>query len=337
MVLIMRVCVLGAGSWGTAIGKLLGEREEVVLWDIQEPLLETIAETGENKQYLPGQSLPANVTVEKKFSAAVKDSELLIVAVPSHAFASVIEKLEEEERDFDSVLVLSKGFDPETGKRLSEVYSRIFGSLDNYYLLTGPSHAREVARERPTTVTLGGADNAGRERMQSLLFRDYFRVYTNDDLIGLEMGGALKNIIALAAGVADGLGFGVNARAALITRGMNDLREVSEFEGAQRRTLYGLSGLGDLIVTATSELSRNYQCGQYLARGLSLQEAKSKIGQVVEGINATRLAMQRVRSGGLRAPLFKTVEAVLAGELSPSEAVKELMTRRAKAEFEDVD
>ncbi len=329
----MQVGVVGAGSWGTAMAKLIGEQETVFIWDIQPDVLEEIDKGGKNPRYLPEVELPASVRTCEEFQQLVEKAELLVLAVPSHSFRGIVEQLVELPADDLNLLVLSKGFDPGSGGRLSEVYRDLHGSLNNYYLLSGPSHASEVAEERPTTVALGGGNRKGRENLQEFLFRDYFRVYTNEDLIGLEMGGALKNIIAIAAGIADGLGFGVNARAALITRGMNDLREVAEYEGARKRTLYGLSGLGDLIVTATSELSRNYRCGQALAAGKGLEEAKEEIGQVIEGVNSTRLAMERVRTGNLRAPLFEAVEAVLAGEISPMKAVNKLMTRKAKAEF----
>ncbi len=334
MIILKKVGVIGAGSWGTAMAILMAESARIYLWDIQQNLLDEIVRTGRNERYLPGIYLADNIEIESSLKRMVEQVELVVIAVPSHGFKPVLEKISDQLEEHRSCLVLTKGFDPESGLRLSELYLKQLGSLDNYYLLTGPSHATEVARRRPTTVTLGGGIEAQRKDLQEFLLRDYFRVYTNDDLIGLEMGGALKNIIALAAGVADGLGFGVNARAALITRGMNDLIEVARYEGADSQTLFGLSGMGDLIVTATSELSRNYQCGNYLAQGLSVEGAREKIGQVVEGINATKIVMGRVDRGGLRAPLFRMVSQVLEGKITPRDAVNRLMTREAGREFD---
>ncbi|MGM0380844.1 MAG: NAD(P)H-dependent glycerol-3-phosphate dehydrogenase [bacterium] len=329
----MEFGVIGAGSWGTAFAGLLAEKQPVGIWDVQDGVLEQIAEKSINEQYLPGVELPDKLRPVKSAEELVESSRALVIAVPSHSFRQVVDNLSETLPELDYVVVLTKGFDPASSERLSAVYKKLTGTLDNYYLVTGPSHAGEVARKRPSTVVVGGKDEEGRKNLQDLFFRPYFRVYTNPDLVGLEMGGALKNIIAIAAGIADGLDFGVNARAALITRGMNDLREIAEFEGASPRTLYGLSGLGDLIVTATSELSRNYSCGQLIAGGASADEAKEEIGQVVEGIKTTASAMRRIEKGDLRAPIIRMVDKVLQEEISPRRAVEKLMNRRARREF----
>ncbi len=329
----MKFGVIGAGSWGTAIGGLLAEEQEVKIWDTQPGVLRQIEAKSENERYLPGVSLPGNLETASELEGLLDFSESLVIAVPSHAFRPVVEKFAGVATEFRQVIVLTKGFDPESSDRLSEVYRSLTGSRVNYYLLTGPSHAGEVARKRPSTVVIGGASSHGRQELQDIFFRSYFRVYTNPDLVGLEMGGALKNIIAIAAGIADGLDFGVNARAALITRGMNDLREIADFEGASPRTLYGLSGLGDLIVTATSDLSRNYRCGRLIAGGATVEEAKKEIDQVVEGIKTTASAMRRIRRGDLRAPIIRMVNKVLENEITPRRAVEKLMTRRAREEF----
>ncbi len=329
----MKFGLLAAGSWGTAIGSLLAENEETYIWDV-DPEVRRQVETGENKRYLPDVQLPENLKVAASAEEMLADVDAVVLAVPSHVYRKAIEPHAKILAEKEYVITLTKGFDPDSGDRLSEVYSRITDRRDNYFLLTGPSHAGEVARRRPTTVVIGGGDKNSREKLQKIFFRSYFRVYTNSDLIGLEMGGALKNIIAIAAGISDGLGFGVNARAALVTRGMNDLREVATYEGAALQTLYGLSGLGDLIVTATSDLSRNYSFGRELAGGKTVEEARDTIGQVVEGLNATSSAMRRIEAGNLRAPLLKTVHAVLAGRLEPEEAVKKLMNRPMGAEFD---
>ena len=329
----MKFGVVGAGSWGTAVAGLLAEEQEVKIWDIQSAVVEQIDDKNKNDRYLPDVKLPGSLLGAQDLAELLDFADSLVIAVPSHAFRSVVEKFSDSAQEFRHLIVLTKGFDPESSRRLSEVYSSLAGSLENYYLLTGPSHAGEVARRRPSTVVIGGGTTPGRQELQDIFFRDYFRVYTNSDLVGLEMGGALKNIIAIAAGIADGLDFGVNARAALITRGMNDLREIADFEGASPRTLYGLSGLGDLIVTATSDLSRNYRCGRLIAGGASVQEAIDEIGQVVEGIKTTSSAMQRIRRGDLRAPIIRMVSKVLKDEISPRRAVEKLMNRRAREEF----
>lgn len=329
----MNFGVIGAGSWGTAAAALLAEQQQVKIWDLQEEVLEQIANKNKNERYLPGIELPDRLRVAGDMDELIDFAHSLVIAVPSHSFRQVVADISGGLPDLNYVVALTKGFDPESSERLSEVYRRHIGSADNYYLLTGPSHAGEVAARRPTTVTIGGGSAEGREELQEIFFRSYFRVYTNPDLVGLEMGGALKNIIAIASGISDGLGFGVNARAALITRGMNDLKEIATFEGAQSQTIYGLSGLGDLVVTATSELSRNYRCGKLLADGASIEETKKEIDQVIEGINTTKSAMQRVKSGDLRAPIVRMVNKILQDEVSPRQAVEKLMSRRLRKEF----
>ncbi|MFB6355953.1 MAG: NAD(P)H-dependent glycerol-3-phosphate dehydrogenase [bacterium] len=326
--------VLGAGSWGTAMAKLLAGKDEVYLWGRNESLVKRIQVDRENDRYLPDVELPHELRATYDLDHVLSDVDVLVIAVPSHAFNDLMEQIHEAIDDVDGVINLAKGFEPDSGRRLSEVYLDYEENLENYFLLTGPSHAGEVARERPTSVVIGGGTKKGRNFFQKALYRDYFRIYTNDDLIGLEMGGALKNIIAIASGISDGLGFGVNARAALVTRGMQELSRVTEFEGGQPKTVSGLSGLGDLIVTATSDLSRNYRTGVLLAEGCDLDEACEEVGQVVEGINATKLTYDRIQKGELRTPLITQVYSVLFENEPPEKAVRNLMTREPRTEFQ---
>ncbi len=325
--------VLGAGSWGTAVARLLGEREEVYLWGRDRTRMKNIQVDRVNETYLPDVRLPYEVRATYDFEHVVEDSDVLVLAVPSRAVSGVLEKLSPSARRFEAVVNLAKGFDPDSGRRLSRVYRERAGGLGDYYLLTGPSHAREIAEKRPASAVIGGGTEEGRERLQRIFYRDYFRVYTNPDLVGLEMGGALKNVMAIAAGISDGLNFGHNARAALLTRGMHELRRLAVNEGASPATLYGLSGLGDLIVTATSDLSRNYRLGVQLGEGLPLEKARTSIDQVVEGIPATRIAHRKSEEAGVRTPLVDQVHAVLFEQRDPLEAVEQLMTRRSRPEF----
>lgn len=325
--------VLGAGSWGTAIARVLAERDEVYLWGRDEGHVQRMQLDRENEQYLESVRLPYDIRATFEFERVVNDSDVILVAVPSHAVTEVFDRLVGHLDSKQDVLTLAKGFDPDSGRRLSQEYKTRFETLDNYYLLSGPTHAQEVARQRPTSIVLGGGTQKGREHHQQELQRDYFRVYTNEDLVGMEMGGALKNIFAIASGISDGLGFGDNARAALITRGMNELRRLAQAEGAKPYTVYGLTGLGDLVVTATSELSRNYQLGQLLAEGYELREARDEINQVVEGVAATKIVYDRVIRKEVQAPIVMNVHRVLRGKLEPMEAVKRLMNRPSRSEF----
>lgn len=327
--------VLGSGSWGTAISKVLGDREEVYLWGRDEALIQNVQVNRVNERYLPGVKLPYDVRATYELEHVLENSDVVIIAVPSHAFVSIIERINPYLEDKYAVISLAKGFDPETGRRLSQEFLQIRESLDDYYFLTGPSHAEEVGKECPTSVVIGGGHEAGRVRLQETFHRDYFRVYRNNDLIGLEMGAALKNIIAIAAGVSDGLEFGMNARAGLISRGLQEIRRISEFEGGDPETLFGLGGLGDLIATATSDLSRNYRLGEMLAKGFSIGEAREQIGQIIEGINATQIAHDRVLRGEIRAPIISEVYGILFEDIDPVTAVENLLNRDTRPEFPD--
>jgi len=329
--------VLGAGSWGTTIANLLGDQAEVYLWGRDQKQIKNIQVNRVNERYLPGVKLPYQVRATYELDHVFDHSDVLILAVPSHAFVDIVERIPFAPEHFYAVVSLSKGFDPTSGRRLSQEFLQIQESLDNYYFLTGPSHAEEVAQQLPTSAVIGGGEEGGRIRLQETFARDYFRVYHNPDLIGLEMGAALKNVIAIAAGISDGLQFGMNARAGLITRGLQEIRRIAEYEGASRETLFGLAGLGDLIVTATSDLSRNYQLGKHLAEGYSLEEAREKIGQSVEGVNATKIGCDRARKAELRAPIMSEVHAVLFDQIDPVSAVENLLNRDIRPEFPEED
>jgi glycerol-3-phosphate dehydrogenase (NAD(P)+) len=327
--------VLGSGSWGTAIAKLLGEREEVYLWGRDESLIKQIQVNRENQKYLPGVDLPYEVRATYELDHVLADTDVIVIAVPSHAFVSLLDRIRHALEDKYATVNLSKGFDPDSGRRLSQEFLQVRETLDDFYFLTGPSHAEEVAEQRPTSVVIGGGHEAGRIRLQEVFHRDYFRVYRNDDLVGLEMGAALKNIIAIAAGISDGLQFGVNARAGLITRGLQEIRRISSYEGGDPETLFGLGGLGDLIVTSTSDLSRNYRLGLLLAEGFSIGEAREQIGQIIEGINATRIAHDRVMKGEIRAPIVNEMFGILFKDIDPVTAVENLLNRDVRPEFPD--
>jgi len=329
----MNFGVLGAGSWGTSIAHLLGEQEEVYLWGRNKQLIEQIQVNRENNQYLRGISLPYNVRATYELDHVLKDSDVLVVAVPSQAFVKVLDRVHHALDNVYAFVNLTKGFHPSSGRLLSREFLQVRETLEDYYVLTGPSHAREVAENNPTSVVIGGGQEGGRIRLQEIFHRDYFRVYRNDDLIGLEMASALKNVIAIAAGISDGLEFGANARATLITRGLQEIRRMAEHEGAEGETVFGLTGVGDLVATCTTSQSRNYRLGKLLAEGYSVGEAREEIEETVEGIEVTRIARERVLKAEIRAPIITEVYAVLYEKLDPVTAVENLTTRRPRPEF----
>ncbi|MEO6967940.1 MAG: NAD(P)H-dependent glycerol-3-phosphate dehydrogenase [Rhodanobacteraceae bacterium] len=327
------VAVLGAGSWGTALAALLtrnGARAR--LWGRDVQALAAIAAARRNARYLPDTELPAQLAYQPDLHLALRDADLALVAVPSHAFHAMLEEAAPHLQQHAGFAWATKGFEPGTGRFLHELVNERLPDTPAA-VVTGPSFAREVAAGLPTAVTVHSSDDAFAHQVAGLLHSSAFRAYTGKDMLGAELGGAMKNVLAVATGVADGMQLGLNARAGLITRGMNEMLRLGAALGAQAQTLMGLAGLGDLVLTCTGELSRNHRFGVALGRGVPLQQALHDIGQVVEGAVTADEVMRLANRHGLDLPISQHVQAVLRGEMTPPDALRALLARERKAEY----
>lgn len=328
------IAVLGAGSWGTALAVLLARHgNQVRLWGHQRPAIQQLIDDGENKLYLPGIKLPANVLPTWDLEVALCDADEVLLVVPSHAFAEVVEKVHQYDPKLTSLSWATKGLDPSSNRLLHEVAKSYFPQGD-LAVVSGPTFAREVAKGLPTAVTVAATNPEHAERLAGYLHGDTFRAYTADDIIGVEVGGAAKNVMAIAAGIADGLGFGANARTALITRGLAEITRLGLALGGQHDTFMGLAGLGDLVLTCTDDQSRNRRMGLALADGLSIDQAREKIGQEVEGVSAARDIYQKSLELGVEMPITEQVYRILYKGLEPKEAVHILLGRQPKPELD---
>ncbi|AOQ24050.1 Glycerol-3-phosphate dehydrogenase [Moorella thermoacetica] len=330
------IAVLGAGSWGTALAVLLAHKGfRVNLWARRPELATALRETGENKTYLPGVRLTGTIIPTADLPAAVKGAGLVVLSVPSHAVRSTARLLKPFLPKGTVVVNTAKGLELETKKRLSQVL--VEEGLDRVAVLSGPSHAEEVGRGLPTTVVVAAADRETAEYVQDVFMDPTFRVYTNPDIIGVEFGGALKNIIALATGMADGLGLGDNTRAALMTRGMAEIARLGVALGGKVLTFAGLSGIGDLIVTCTSMYSRNRRAGILLGKGQSLEEVLDAVGMVVEGVRTTAAARELAFQYGIKMPITEEIYQVLYKGKPVGDCVAALMERPRTHEVESGD
>ncbi len=325
----MKITFLGAGAWGTALAcSVRAAGHAVTLWDHDHANLTTVATTNRNEKYLPGVVLPAGIAVQPEAKAACRDAELVVMAVPSKAFRSVASAL----RDFRGTVVsVTKGIEFETGLTMSRVLTSVAADAQGV-ALSGPTLALEVARGIPTAAVAASENTASARLVQELFHRPSFRVYTSADVIGVELGGALKNVIAIGAGVCDGLGFGDNSKAALVTRAIVEMRRLGTACGANPETFAGLSGLGDLVVTCFSPLSRNRTLGERLGRGEKLAEILAKSVTVAEGYPTARAAWQLAQRHGLSTPVIDEVYAMLYAGKEVAQAVRDLTSRDSKAE-----
>jgi glycerol-3-phosphate dehydrogenase (NAD(P)+) len=325
----MNLTVLGAGAWGTALAKLLGEAgHTVTLWAHEAECAEEIRRDHRNSLFLPGVDLPLNVRSETDARQAVAGSELVVVAAPSGHLRAVTRCLE----DFTGIVVtVTKGIEFDTGLTMSGVLEQT-APRAHHAALSGPTLALEVARGVPTAIVAASHHAETAAAVQALFHRPAFRVYRSTDLVGVELGGALKNVIAIAAGVCDGLGFGDNSKAALITRGLAEMRRLGVADGAQAETFSGLSGLGDLIVTCFSKLSRNRGFGERLGRGEKAANIQRGMINVAEGVPTARSAVQLARRLGVSTPIIGEVHALLCEDKSAPDALRDLMARTLKAE-----
>jgi glycerol-3-phosphate dehydrogenase (NAD(P)+) len=327
--------VLGAGSWGTALAKLLADQGvETRLWARRRELCEAIQERRENPEYLPGASLPERLRATHELDQALSGVDLVLLVVPSHGVRDLMRRAASHLPEDVPVVAAVKGIENESLALVSEILEQELPAPRHPQLafLGGPSFAKEVARGVPTAVSVGARRHETAVRVQQDLNTERFRVYTTDDVVGIELGGALKNVVAIAAGIADGLGFGHNTRAALITRGLAEIGRLAIARGADAMTLAGLGGMGDLVLTCTGDLSRNRSVGLELGRGKTLQEVLGGMNMVAEGVKTARSVYELAEREGVDMPIATEVYRVLYEDKSPMEAVVSLMTRPLKAE-----
>lgn len=334
-----KIAVLGAGSWGTALAVLLARKGcPVSLWARRADLAQMLETKRENQQYLPGVPVPVTVRVGTALKETLAGASLVIFAVPSHAFRSTLAAAWPEVPRRAIVVNVAKGIEENTLLRQSEIFRQVTGEKDlvRYVALSGPSHAEEVGRDLPTAVVASSPYPAAAEYVQETMMAPTFRVYTNPDIVGVELGGALKNIIALGTGISDGLGFGDNTKAALMTRGLAEITRLGVRLGANPLTFAGLAGVGDLIVTCTSWHSRNRRAGVEIGRGKPVAEALASVRMVVEGVRTTRAAYLLARQHRVEMPITEQTYRVLFEGLPPAEGVKNLMGRSRAREIEEV-
>ncbi|HEX5613494.1 MAG TPA: NAD(P)H-dependent glycerol-3-phosphate dehydrogenase [Burkholderiales bacterium] len=323
------LAVLGAGSWGTAIAATLAGRHTTRLWARDAAQARLIAAARRNVRYLPEIELPASLQVTADIAAALDGAELLLVATPVAALRDVARRVAEARTPF---IWLCKGFEQDSGALPHQIVESELGNGHPCGALSGPSFALEVARGLPCALTLASRDAALARNAALLVHGGRMRVYHSTDVVGVEIGGAVKNVMAIAVGVADGLGLGLNARAALITRGLAEIVRLGQALGGQPETLMGLSGAGDLILTATGDLSRNRKVGLGLAQGRSLNEVVASLGHVAEGVRSAREVVKLARLHKVEMPVSEAVAALLEGRLAPAQAVEQLLARDARSE-----
>ena len=334
---MMNIGVIGAGSWGTTLADLLAKKGfPVTLWVYESDLAERMAKTRINDLYLNGFTLSPNLAFTNELSEAVVDHQLLLLVSPSQVMRQVLKQLQPHLDKSCLLVSAAKGIENNSLQLMSEVLEEVLGAevKNRCAFLSGPSFAKEVAEEQPTAVTLAADDLGVAHRVQEIFSTDYFRVYTNQDVVGVEIGGALKNVIALAAGVSDGLGFNHNARAALITRGLVEIGRLGMAKGAIESTFAGLAGMGDLVLTCTGDLSRNRTVGMELGRGRKLDEILNQMHMVAEGVKTTLSAYQLANKLGVKMPITEQMYQILYEDKDPKLAVADLMRRALTSEDE---
>ncbi|HEY9255195.1 MAG TPA: NAD(P)H-dependent glycerol-3-phosphate dehydrogenase [Stenotrophomonas sp.] len=329
-----KIAVLGAGSWGTALAALMSRHGfPTTLWGRDAAVIESIDRRHENPRYLPGIALPEGLRATTDLAASVAGADWILVVVPSHAFTETVRLLAPLRPAEAGVAWATKGFEPGSGRFLHEVAREILGEAVPLAVVTGPSFAKEVTLGLPTAITVHGDDAAFSQKVAAAMHGPTFRAYTGDDMVGAELGGAMKNVLAVATGVADGMQLGLNARAGLITRGLNEMLRLAAVIGARPETLMGLAGLGDLVLTCTGDLSRNRRLGLALGRGQTLQDAVREIGQVVESVQTADEVMRQAEHHGIELPISNAVRAVLHGEITPEAGLRGLLAREQKPEY----
>ncbi|NEU31122.1 NAD(P)H-dependent glycerol-3-phosphate dehydrogenase [bacterium LRH843] len=335
-----KIAVIGAGSWGTALAIVLADNgHNVCLWARRHDQIEEMNSQHTNSKYLPSITLSESIVGSADLGETVQGADVILLVVPTKAIRETVRKIKQELEHPVTIIHASKGIEPGTHKRVSEMIEEELegtGFLRNVVVLSGPSHAEEVSLRQPTTVTVSSKDHGAAELAQDLFMNKHFRVYTNPDLIGVEIGGALKNIIALVCGLTNGLEMGDNTKAAIMTRGLAEITRLGVSLGANPLTFAGLSGLGDLIVTCTSVHSRNFRAGQMIGKGKSIDEVLDSMGMVVEGIRTTKATHELATKLQVEMPITASLYAVLFSGLEPKVAAEQLMGRVKKHEVEQL-
>ncbi len=330
-----KIGVLGAGSWGTALAVLLADKhEDIALWEYVPDFAAALVKHRENRPMLPGIKIPEKIKITNELQTAVSNRDILVCAVPSHAVRSLANRLLDFDLNGRLVVSVTKGIENDTFLRMSQVFADVIPNFveGQFVVLSGPSHAEEVSRNIPTTVVAACSNLENARRVQEAFMNATFRVYSHSDVTGVELGGSLKNIIAIAAGIIDGVGFGDNTKAALMTRGLVEITRLGTAMGAEPLTFAGLSGMGDLMVTCMSRHSRNRHVGEEIGKGKTLQQVLSEMVMVAEGVETTKAAHQLRNIHNVEMPITEEVHKVLFEDKPAKEAVYDLMTRGAKQE-----
>lgn len=327
------IVVLGAGSWGTALAMQAARAgQDVYLWGIEADQIAQMQQERCNRFYLPDITFPDNLHLSSDLDTCLQQAQTLLIAVPSHAFRSFLQSAKSRIRPEQHIVWATKGLEDGSNRLMHQILAEELPRSKHTAVISGPTFAREVAQNLPTAVTAAASTTELAWETTSFLHFGNFRVYSSDDVIGVELGGALKNVLAIASGIADGLGFGANTRAALITRGLAEIMRLGDAMGAQRETFMGLAGLGDLVLTCTDNQSRNRRMGLKLASGMDVATARKEIGQAVEGINTAREAFALGQKHGVELPIIELTYRVLFENLPAKTAVQKLLSRGAKSE-----
>lgn len=328
------IAVLGAGSWGTALAIHLARAElKVCLWGNEVEHVERLQQQRSNQQFLPGVEFPASLSVESRLDVVLAQAAWVLLAIPSHAFRSFLHTNAKLFTASMPVAWASKGLEQGTAKLIHEVVNEELPQCQHLAVISGPTFAKEVAMNMPTAISIASNSPAFANTLTEALHSGRFRVYVSDDMVGVELGGAVKNVLAIAAGAVDGLGFGANARAALITRGLAEMMRLGDAMGGRRETFMGLAGMGDLVLTCTDDQSRNRRMGLLLAQGKSAAEIHRLIGQEIEGVKTAAEVMRLAEKYQIEMPITRQVYRVLYQGLSPQDAVRELLNRDSTSEF----
>lgn len=331
-----KVVVMGGGSWGTALSILLAENgNSVTLWEFSPEAAENMERDRENKVYLKGVKFPENLTVTNKINNLLNEVEFIVMSIPSQHLRAVISKVAEQITSDMVIVNTAKGLEIASHQRLSEVMKEeLLGKIHkNIVILSGPTHAEEVSLKMPSAIVAASQDKENAQKVQKLFSNDYFRVYINSDIAGVEIGGALKNCIAIAAGIVDGMGFGDNSKAAIISRGTSEIIRFGEKFGANFKTFSGLSGVGDLIVTCTSRHSRNRYVGECLGKGQTMEEIMKNMVMIAEGVPTTKAVYEIAKENFIDMPIIEALYSVLYEKKNPRNMIEVLMKRELKEEF----
>jgi len=330
----MKVSVIGAGGWGTALAIILnGRNNDVTLWEYFPDYARILEQKRENVKFLKGVKIPARIRISTDLKQSVETAEVIVLAVPSHVLRGLLKKIKAFDYKKKIFVSVIKGIEQKTLKTMSQVIKDVLGSVRTA-VLSGPSHAEEVARKTPTTVVVASKTPGLAEKIQDMFFTGSFRVYSNKDVLGVELGGSVKNVIAIAAGTLDGMGAGDNTKAALITRGLAEMKRLGAAMGADETTFSGLSGIGDLVVTCASRHSRNRSVGEQLGKGKKIAQILKKMEMVAEGVKTTLSVYMLAKKYRVEMPITREVYEVLYRDKSPYDSMRDLMTRSPKSEKE---